>query len=126
MLTCFGSVEEAKGYTMAVLGLDVAEGFSFEEIDPKPVGTFGAELLVKKAESADATEPDEAVATSIKDTASAQRIFRIMKDGEEHDFPLRKPINGKNTAKFIITIDPFLDGFDCWLVAPTTGMAQRL
>lgn len=125
MSSCFGSVEEATGYALAMLGIKPSDGITLEEVeDSVPVMGVFSDVLLDMADAEDATESDKAIAESIRSTMGTQQTFRFMKNGEEYELPLREPVNGQTTAKFKITIGPFRDGFDCWLVLPN-GMAHR-
>jgi len=122
--TYFGSVEEAKSYAMGMFSIP---GLRLEEIEPQPIGTIFSDELLEAAGKPDASEGDKQIAEGIRTTMAAQRTFRFVNsDGTEHEFALKKPINGKTVTKIRVTIGPFRDGFDCWISTDISPFARRL
>lgn len=101
MSTTFSSMEQARGYVLACMGLDPNTTEVKEEPELKAVGMEG--FLLNDPNTS------EEIKKSIQEKIDAQKGFSVT--------------SPKGTVKFVI--GPFRDGFDC-MVFGESGMGFRL
>ena len=124
----FGSAEEALGYVKYFSGL--GDAISFKKIETEPVGTFGADELIKAGEAPNASPDAVTLAQLLRDEIAAQETYMPVSGEVEHEFkPFQttgNPEEDTKTKRFHFTISPFRNGVCCWIVDQDTKIANRL
>ncbi|MDD2446030.1 MAG: hypothetical protein PHX09_04440 [Clostridia bacterium] len=100
MTTKFDSIKHAKGHLAALCGFDPSKA---EEMPDLKVYGMDAILLEDK-------DVSEEVKKDILNRIEAQKGFKVQTAKGEMQF----------------AIGPFMDGFDCWIIDPKTGITIRI
>lgn len=103
MTTQLGSIKSALMYALSIMRLDPKET-SFESIPSLKISTVGSGLL-------DDPETSDTLKEMIRTQISAQKGFKIH--------------NPKITCNIQLVIEPFREGYGCWVLIGN-GYARRL